>query len=115
MRLETVPLILAAIVGLIGLALLFDAWTPDAIVVKSERRRAPRLERSRSGEAFVGLGVLCMAAAFAGGDSWPYSVVAVIAGAVCLLIGAFNNRSFLKETIGNRGPLRRRPPTDKAG
>src|SRR4051812_40106410 len=106
--LELIPLIVGAIVGLIGLGLVFDAWTPDEIVVKRERRRAPRVERSRKGEAMVGLGVLCMAAAFIGRDTWVYSVVTVIAGTALLLIGAFANRRYLREAIGNRGKLRRR-------
>lgn len=107
-NLELIPVIVGAFVGLIGLGLLFDAWTPDEILVKRERRRSPRIERSRRGEAMVGLGVLCMAGAFIGRDTWVYSVVAVIAGAVLLLLGTFANRKYLGELIGNRGSLRRR-------
>ena len=106
--LELIPLIIGALVGLVGLGLLFDAWTPDEIIVKRERRRKPRIERSRKGEAMVGLGVLCMAAAFIGRDTWVYSVITVIAGSVLLLLGAIANRHYLGELVGNRGPLRRR-------
>jgi hypothetical protein len=106
--LELIPVIVGALVGLVGLGLIFDAWTPDDIVIKRERRRKPRIERSRGGEAMVGLGVLCMAGAFIGRDTWVYSVVAVIAGSVFLLLGAFRNRHYLGELVGNRGPLRRR-------
>jgi hypothetical protein len=112
MRIELVPLIAAAIVGLIGLGLIFDAWTPDQIIVKRERRRRPRVERSRGGEAAIGLGVLCMAAAFGGRDTWRYSVVAVIAGSVLLVLGAIANRRYLAATVSNRGVLRRRPPDE---
>jgi hypothetical protein len=108
MRLELIPLIAAALVGLIGLGLIFDAWTPDEIIVKNERRRRPRVERSRGGEALIGLGVLCMAAAFAGRDTWRYSVIAVITGTVLLLLGAFGNRRYLGAVVSNRGALRRR-------
>jgi hypothetical protein len=108
MRLEIVPLILAGLVGLIGLALVFDAWTPDEIIVKNERRRRPRIERSRGGEALIGLGVLCMAAAFGGRDTWRYSVVAVIAGTALLILGVFGNRRYLGAVVSNRGALRRR-------
>ena len=108
MPIEVIPLIAAALVGLIGLGLVFDAWTPDEIIVKNERRRRPRVERSRGGEALIGLGVLCMAAAFAGRDTWRYSVVSVIAGTVLLLLGAFANRRYLGSVISNRGALRRR-------
>jgi hypothetical protein len=108
MRLELVPFILGGILGLIGLGLVFDAWTPDHVVVRRERRRSPRTERSRGGEAAIGLGVLCMAAAFIGRDSWKYSVVAVIAGSVLLVLGAIASRRFLGAAISRRGALRRR-------
>ena len=108
MRIEVLPLIIGIFVGLIGIGLLFDAWTVDEIIVKRERRRRPRLERNRGGEAAVGFGVLCMAAAFIGRDTWPYSVVAVIAGTLSMIYGAYRNRGFLGQMISNRGVLRRR-------
>jgi hypothetical protein len=108
MRVEVIPLIVGIFVGLVGLGLMFDAWTPDEIIVKRERRRRPRIERNRGGEAAIGLGVLCMGAAFIGRDTWRYSVVAVIAGTLLLLIGVIRNRRYLAQTISNRGALRRR-------
>jgi multisubunit Na+/H+ antiporter MnhG subunit len=108
MRLETIPLIIGVLVCLIGLALVFDAWTPDEIIVKRERRRRPRIERSRGGEASIGFGIICMGTAFIGRDTWRYSVVAVIAGAVLLLVGTLSNRHYLGQAISNRGALRRR-------
>src|SRR3954466_13415998 len=107
-NLELIPVVVGGLVCLLGLMLLFDAWTADDIVVKRERRRAPRLERSRGGEAMVGLGVICMGAAFIGRDTWVYSVLAVIVGSALLLFGAIANRSYLRNAIGNRGALRRR-------
>jgi hypothetical protein len=112
MTIELIPIVLAVLVGLMGCALLFDAWTPDDTVVKAERRRAPRIERSRRGEALVGLGVLCMAAAFAGRDTWSYSVIAAIAGMLLLILGGWANRAFLGEAIVHRGSVRRRPKPD---
>ena len=109
MRLEIVPLIIGVLIGLLGLALMFDAWTPDEIVVRRERRRQPRVERNRGGEALIGLGVIGMAAAFIGRDTWRYSVVAVIGGTVFLIWGALANRHFIGASISNRGALRRRP------
>ena len=106
--LELIPLIIGAVVGLIGLGLLFDAWTPDDIIIKRERRRSPRIERSRRGEAMVGLGVLCMAGAFLGRDTWVYSVVAAIAGSILLILGVIANWHYLGELVTNRGSLRRR-------
>jgi len=109
MRIELVPLIIGVLVGLVGLGLVFDAWTPDEIIVRKERRRRPRIERSRGGESAIGFGVLCMGAAFLGRDTWRYSVVAVIAGTLLLLVGVIKNRHYLGQAITNRGALRRRP------
>ena len=108
MRIELIPLIAGVFVALVGLGLLFDAWTPDDIIVKRERRRRPRKERNRAGEAAIGLGVLGMAGAFLGRDTWRYSVIAVIAGTVLLLYGAYRNREYFAQVISNRGALRRR-------
>ncbi|HMA22618.1 MAG TPA: hypothetical protein VKP00_01460 [Gemmatimonadaceae bacterium] len=109
MRVEVIPIIIGILVGLVGLGLVFDAWTPDEIIVRRERRRRPRIERHRGGEAAIGLGVLCMGAAFVGRDTWRYSVVAVIAGTLLLLFGVIRNRRYLGQAIANRGALRRRP------
>ena|SRR5438105_12176871 len=108
MRVELVPVIVGILVGLIGLGLVFDAWTPDEIIVRRERRRRPRIERKRGGEAAIGFGVLCMGAAFLGRDTWRYSVVAVIAGTLLLLLGVIRNRHYLGQAITHRGALRRR-------
>jgi hypothetical protein len=112
MRIELVPIIVGVVVGLIGVGLLFDAWTPDEFIVRRDRRRSPRTERDRGGEGAVGIGVLCMAAAFIGRDTWRYSVVSVIAGTVLLLYGALRNRHYLGAAISNRGALRRRDTTE---
>jgi hypothetical protein len=109
MRVEVIPIIIGILVGLVGLGLVFDAWTPDEIIVRRERRRRPRIERSRGGEAAIGFGVLCMSAAFLGRDTWRYSVVSVIAGTLLMLLGVIRNRRYLGQAITNRGALRRRP------
>jgi hypothetical protein len=54
-----------------------------------------------------------MAAAFLGRDSWAWSNVAVIAGAVALVIGAWLNRAYFSQAIGNRGKARRRPEQEQ--
>jgi hypothetical protein len=114
MSLEFIPVIVGALLGLLGLGLLFDAWTPDEIIVKRERRRHPRVERSRGGETWIGLGIIAMAAAFIGRDTWRYSVVAVIAGTAFLLLGVLMNWRYLGARISNRGALRRRQaPSEK--
>ena len=107
MRVETIPLILGVLIALIGVAILADAWLPEEMPFRSERRRRVRVERSISGEACLGLAVLCMSAALIGRDTWRYGTVAVIAGTVLFLFGVVRNRGFLRDCIVNRGALRR--------
>ena len=106
-RIETIPLVIGILVAVIGLAILADAWLPEELPFRTDRRRSPRTERSRGGEAAIGIGVLCMAAAIIGRDTWDYSIVAVIAGTALFAIGAFLNRRYLRDRITNRGALRR--------
>ena len=110
MRVETLPLIIGTIVALLGLGVIADAWLPEKVLYQSERRRRARAERDLGGETAIGLGVLCMAAALFGRDTWQYSTVAVMAGAFLLLLGAWLNRAYLRERISNRGELRRGAP-----
>ena len=108
MRIETVPLILGVLIAMLGIGIMFDAWTPDATLAAGERRRRPRVERHRNGEAMIGVGVLGLAAAFIGRDNWRYSILVVIVGALFLVVGAVLNGRYLREMFVNRGPLRRR-------
>ena len=116
MRLETIPLILGALIGLVGIGLILDAWLKDEIIVRKERRRRPRRERDRLGEALVGFGVLAMAAAFLGRDAWRYSTIVVIAGAVLLLWGAKRSATYIRGALGRQappsGPSAPSPPSD---
>ena len=68
------------------------------------------LLRGGSGEAAIGLGILCVAAALIGRDTWTYGTVAVIVGTVLFAVGAWLNRVYLIERISNRGALRRGAP-----
>jgi len=106
MRLEHLPLILGFLLGLIGLALVFDAWVPDNVIVPQERRRRPRRERDRLGEALVGFGAIAMAATFVGRDTWRYSIIAVIAGALMLLWGAKRSSGYIKGLFTHRGRVK---------
>ena len=110
MRVETIPLILGILVALLGVGVIADAWLPERVFYQNERRRRARAERHLGGQTSIGLGVLCMAAALLGRDTWRYSTVAVIAGTVLLILGAWLNRTYLRERISNRGELRRGAP-----
>jgi len=107
MRLEHIPLIIGAIVALIGLGFIADASMAASAPVTPERRRRVRAEPNRAGEAVVGVGTLCMAAALFGRDTWRYGTVAVLVGSTLLFLGAILNRVFLKEALVFRGPARR--------
>jgi hypothetical protein len=109
-RVETIPLVLGVLVALLGAGLIADAWLPERVLYRSERRRRARAERHLGGEAAIGLGVLCMAAALLGRDTWRYGTVVVIAGTLLFVVGAWLNRAYLRERISNRGELRRGAP-----
>jgi len=115
MRLETLPLVLGTLVGIFGLLLVWDASAADDLI-PNERRRRPRRERDRTGEGLVGLGAVAMGAAFMGRDTWRYDTIAVIAGALLLLIGAIRNRGYLRELFSRptRAPSPPKPvvPTE---
>lgn len=103
MRIETLPIVLGAVVGLVGLGLLLDAWFADETVFRTERRRRPRRDRDRWGEALLGLGSLAVAAALFGRDTWRYSILTVIVGSVFLLWGLKRNGAYIRDVIGRAG------------
>jgi hypothetical protein len=107
MELELVPLVLAGLVGLVGLGLVADGWMPDAPARVAERRRHARAERHRGGEIVVGAGLLAAAAGLAGRDSWRYATLAIVAAAVLLAAGTLLNARYLRERLVNRGAARR--------
>jgi hypothetical protein len=118
MRLEQIPLFFGVIVAILGLGLVLDAQLPEGFSQSRERRRRERAERNRPGETLVGLGVMAMAAALIGRDTWRFGTVTVLAGVVLLGAGAWLNRQYLRETFSFRGASRRgekrseqRPPT----
>ena len=106
MRLETLPLIIGGLIGLLGLGLLVDAWLPDDMTGRRERRKRARLGRDRAGEAMVGLGIIAVAAAWIGRDTWRWSVVVVIAGVLLLLWGSKRSAPYLRSAF--QGSTRRR-------
>ena len=113
MRLEQIPVFVGVIVAILGLGVILDAQLPDGFSPSRERRRRERTERHRGGETVVGLGILAMAAALIGRDTWRYGTVSIIVGTLLLIVGAWANRDFFRERITNRGELRRGAPKPK--
>lgn len=107
MRLEQIPLFIGVVVAILGLGLVLDAQLPDGFSQSRERRRRERAERNRIGETLVGLGIIAMAAALIGRDTWRFGTLAVLAGAVSLAVGAWLNREYLREVLFFRGAARR--------
>jgi hypothetical protein len=112
MRLETLPLILGGLVGLVGVLLVLDAWLPDDLI-PLERRTRPRRGRDRGGEALVGFGSIAMGAAFVGRDTWRYGTIAAILGTILVVIGVAQNRAYLRELF-SRADWRGRRKTPRA-
>jgi hypothetical protein len=106
-RLEILPVIVGALVALVGLALVADGWITDAPARVAERRRHARAERHRGGEIAIGVGLVCAGAALVGRDGWRYGTVAVLVAAALVTAGAVLNVRFLAERLANRGALRR--------
>jgi hypothetical protein len=95
-RLETIPLILGALVALVGLATLADAIVPDGTLARGERRRRARPPRDRRGQGLLAIGVLLLAASLVGRDAWRWSAVAVIAAFLCMGTGVALNRKYVR-------------------
>jgi hypothetical protein len=107
MSLETIPVLLGALLALCGLAVMADGWLADPAREGDERRRHARTDRHRGGEVAVGLGLVLAAAALVGRDAWRYGTAAVLAAAVLVVAGAALNGRFLAERLANRGAARR--------
>ena len=107
MRLEQIPLFIGVVVAILGLGLVLDAQLPEGFSPSRERRRRERTERHRGGETLVGLGIIAMAAALIGRDTWKFGTVSVLVGVGLLAIGAWLNREYLKENVLFRGAARR--------
>jgi hypothetical protein len=107
MRLEQLPILIGVLIALLGLTILLDAWQAGGVAPLRERRRRARAVPSKAGQSLVALGMLCMAAALIGRDTWRWGTIAVLAGITLLVIGAILNRTYLKEVLLFRGAARR--------
>jgi hypothetical protein len=107
MRLEQFPILLGALVALLGLTILLDAWQTGGVAPLRERRRRTRAVPHKAGQTLVAFGTFCMAAALIGRDTWRWGTISVLAGCVLLIIGAIMNRKYLREVLLFRGAARR--------
>ncbi len=107
MLLELIPIVVGLLFTVAGVALIADAVIPDGTFVTHERRRRPRPRRNTPGEAALGFGMLCLAAALIGRDTWPYATVAVLAAAVLLGAGVALNWAYIHGlAFGRAAPAR---------
>ena len=115
MRIEYLPIVFGVIVGLLGVGLVADAWLPDrdpSFHVR-ERRRRLRAERSRGGEASVGLAIVLLGIALIARDQWSSTPWIVGAAVVFLALGGFLNRRYFRQEMDFRGAARRDPTSDR--
>ena len=106
MRIEDAPIIIGGIMIVLGAVLVWDAWGPQTIGPMRERRRRERADVDSLGEVSAGAGIAIIGAALIGRD-WRYETVTVLAGALCLVVGALRNRKYFRESFAFRGSTRR--------
>ncbi len=106
MRLETIPLILGGLFGLIGLILLADAVIADGSFAPTERRLRVRAQRNLWGEAILGMGILAVAAALIGRDVWRYTTVAMLSALVLCVLGLALNWRYLASMLAGHSSAR---------
>ncbi len=113
MNIEMLPVIIGAIVCLLGIGICFMAFQPEVWRAGKDRRRRVRAEPNQIGQLLLGTGTICMGAALMGRDTWRYATLIVFAGIAMILAGGIMNREFLKELILFRGAARRSDGEDK--
>lgn len=107
MRLEQIPLFVGVIVAILGLGLILDAQLPEGFTPSRERRRRERTEPHRGGQTLVGIGIIAIAAALIGRDTWRFGTLAILAGVLLVAVGGWLNREYLRESVVFRGAARR--------
>ena len=113
MRIEYLPILFGVLVGLLGVGLVADAWLPDrdpSLHVRERRRRA-RAERSRGGEAAVGLAIVVLGVALIGRDQWSWTPWIVGLAVALLALGGILNRRYFRQELDFHAAARRDPDT----
>jgi hypothetical protein len=103
---ENIPVLLGALIALVGAAVLWDALGPQTLGPMRERRRRTRQSIDVAGELLAGVGILLLGAALIGRD-WRFETPTVLLGTVCVVLGAFRNRKYFAEAFLFRGRARR--------
>lgn len=116
MVVEKMPAVFGAIVILMGMALVWDAWGPQTVGPMRDRRRRTRVRIDLKGELIAGVGIVLLGAAVMRPD-WRMETVIVIAATVCIAIGALRNWKYFREVFMFRGAARRNtsPESTKSG
>ena len=105
MSVYEVPVLLGVVVILAGLGIIWDACGPQTIGPMRDRRRRARATIDLKGELVAGVGIVLLGAALIGSD-WRFETVTVLAGALCIVIGALKNRKYFREVFTFRGSAR---------
>lgn len=106
LRIEFIPITLGVLVMLLGAALMWDAWGPQAVGGIRERRRRTRQPLDLKGELFAGLGIVLLGVALVGRD-WRLETPVILVGTTCIIVGALRNRKYFRELLLFRGSARR--------
>jgi drug/metabolite transporter (DMT)-like permease len=113
MKLETVPIIIGALVALLGILMLVDASSDPEYGPLRDRRRRARATVNQTGEWLLGAGAILIGVALIGRDHWRYGTLLVLIGGILLAVGGVLNRRYIKEFLFFRGATRRKPPTQE--
>ena len=62
---------------------------------------------------WIGVGLAAIGASLIGRDVWAWGNVAILAGVVFVAVGAFRNRTYLRELLMFRGAARRGRGSDR--
>lgn len=116
MMVEYIPILLGILVVLLGVALMWDAWGPQAVGGIRERRRRTREALDLKGELLAGVGIVLLGVALIGHD-WRLETPIILAGTIFLIFGALRNRKYFRELLLFRGRARRNtePEIKKSG
>lgn len=101
---EVLPFLGGLLAAIAGGALVADAALIDEPFA-AERRKTPRPERSRLGQACLGGSLVCAALVLLSGGASPFAIAATFVGMALLIAGIVLNWHYLLDLIN--GPASR--------